>query len=125
MHSNSIWFISHLQKGSFTNYVYKKRLVGSPKMSIFIMQKLSTRRGGGEVGKKSQKLVNIVCERPQSACPWNYHQMIPSQNAAMCTVHHPNHHCSTHCVKFLRFYPQFYVRGSIINYFLKKGISVI
>ena len=41
-------------KGSFTNYVYKTRLVGGPKMST----------QGGRWSKKIQNLVNVVCERP-------------------------------------------------------------
>ena len=40
--------------GSFTNYVYKKRWVGSPKMSTFIRYKLSTK--GGRRSKKAKNL---------------------------------------------------------------------
>ena len=47
-------------KGSFTNYVYKKKWVGGPEMSTFISYKLSTKEVGSQ---KSQKLVNEVCER--------------------------------------------------------------
>ena len=54
-------------QGSFTNYVYKARLVGGPKMSNFCQcsyhRKCQGRRVGGQ---KKQNLVNVVCERPLS-----------------------------------------------------------
>ena len=51
--------------GPFTNYVYKARWVGGPKMSIFCQRSYHRkyqRRGVG--GQKSQNLVNVVCELP-------------------------------------------------------------
>ena len=44
--------------GSFTDYVYKSRGVGSPKMSIFFVNlyKVENAKGGGYVVKKHQNL---------------------------------------------------------------------
>ena len=51
-----------LAKGAFTNYVDKRRGVGSPKCQLFVnIFKVENVNGGGQ---KSQKLVNLVCDRP-------------------------------------------------------------
>ena len=51
--------------GLFTNYVYKRRGVGTPKMLIFVnVHKVKNVTGGGKWSKKSQKIVNVVCEQP-------------------------------------------------------------
>ena len=55
-----------MNKGSFTHYVYKTRWIGGPKMSIlFNVHTIENVNAGGEVvKKKSQNLVNVVCELP-------------------------------------------------------------
>ena len=56
-----------INKGPFTNYVYKKRGVGGQKKSTFCKlsyHKKCKRRGLG--GQKKPNFVNVVCERPLS-----------------------------------------------------------
>ena len=55
-------YILHSQ-GPFTNYVDKKRMVVSPKMSNFVnFYRVENVNVGAQVVKKD--LVNVVCERP-------------------------------------------------------------
>ena len=58
----SLTSYSILVRGPFTNYVYKRKGVGGPK--IVNVHKVENVNRGGEVGKKSQNFVNVVCERP-------------------------------------------------------------
>ena len=55
------------KKGSFTNYVYKRRRVGGRKKLTFCQRlyhkKMSTEEG--RWSKKRQNLINVVCERPR------------------------------------------------------------
>ena len=67
-----------LDKGSLTNYVYKTRYVGGPKMCTLCQRSYHRKcqcRGVG--GQKSQNLVNVVCEWPlmylqACFCMWCY-----------------------------------------------------
>ena len=61
-----LYTIRIASKGSFTNYVYERKGVGSPKILTFCQQRSLGRKYqqkgvGGQ--KKSQNLDNVVCER--------------------------------------------------------------
>ena len=59
------YLITTTFKGSFTNYVYKRRGVGGPKNGHFLKllyHRKCKRRGVGS--QKKTNLVNVVCERP-------------------------------------------------------------
>ena len=50
-------------RGSFTNYVYNRRGVGDKKNCLFVnFNTIENVNVGGQVVKKSQNLVNVVCE---------------------------------------------------------------
>ena len=54
-------------KGSFTNYVYKRRGVArqSKDVDFFVnVHKVENANKGGQVVKEIQNLVNVVCEQP-------------------------------------------------------------
>ena len=58
-------FFTTPNKEAFSNYVYMKRWVGSPKISIFVnVHNVENVTAGGYVVNKGQKLVNVVCEHP-------------------------------------------------------------
>ena len=55
-------------RGSFPNYVYKRRWVGVPKCPLFVNNyKVEHLNAGRQVVKKSQNLVNVIGDRPLNA----------------------------------------------------------
>ena len=79
-------------QGLFTNYDYKTRQVGGPKISIFCQRSYhgkSQHRGIG--GQKSQNLVNAVCERPLVIYLMPFKENQHCWCALKCTLSVSNH----------------------------------